>query len=224
MTTASPSTTSPPASAAPHTAPPGARARSTTAPCRSSAPCVSAARINPVVKARGSTSAVVSVVPSLPVIATVSASHDRPRARRRFAFDRVAAIGGQAAITPPIAERGGKLGMQREAAPRQSVERRAGAPVERQEAARFAGRRARDLVALDDDRLRTAPAREIGDRGADRAAAADHDAPARTHGAPCAARRDGQSIAHRRRPRRSTLSSDDGPCGWATSADFTLRN
>src|SRR6185503_5589999 len=40
-----------------------------------------------------------------------------------------------------------------------------------------------DLVALDDDRRRTAPADEIRDGGADRAAAADHDTPAQAHGA-----------------------------------------
>ena len=43
-------------------------------------------------------------------------------------------------------------------------------------------KRSGDLVSLDDDRPRAAPAGEIGDRGADRAAAADHDALSRAHG------------------------------------------
>src|SRR5262249_40586832 len=87
--------------------------------------------------------------------------------------------GGQPPITPGITERGGKFGMQREASPRQSIERRAAAPVQRQKAARLAGGRAADGVTLDDGRPRAAAAREVGDRGADRAAAADHDARAR---------------------------------------------
>jgi hypothetical protein len=64
--------------------------------------------------------------------------------------------------------------MELEAPPRQTIERAAAAPVERQEAARFAGGCAGDLVTLDDDRPRAASACKIGDRGADRAAAADH--------------------------------------------------
>ena len=71
--------------------------------------------------------------------------------------------------------------MELEATPRQSIERAAAAPVERQEAARFAGCRAGDLVTLDDDRPRAASAYEVGDRGADRATTADHHALARAH-------------------------------------------
>jgi hypothetical protein len=42
--------------------------------------------------------------------------------------------------------------MELEATPRQSIERAAAAPVERQKAARLAGCRAGDLVTLDDNR------------------------------------------------------------------------
>jgi hypothetical protein len=66
--------------------------------------------------------------------------------------------------------------MQREAPPRQSIERAAAAPVQRQKAARLARGRAGDGVTLDDGRPRAAPACEIRNRGADRAATADHDA------------------------------------------------
>jgi len=45
------------------------------------------------------------------------------------------------------------LGVELEATPRQSIERAAATPVERQEAARFAGCRAGDLVPLEDDWL-----------------------------------------------------------------------
>src|SRR5262245_65958061 len=65
--------------------------------------------------------------------------------------------------------------------PRQGVERAAAAPVERKEAARFAGSRTGDGVSLDDGRPRAASAREIGDRGADCATATDHDARGRTY-------------------------------------------
>jgi hypothetical protein len=44
--------------------------------------------------------------------------------------------------------------MEFEATPRQSIERAAATPVEPQEAARFAGCCAGDLVPLEDDRLR----------------------------------------------------------------------
>ena len=71
--------------------------------------------------------------------------------------------------------------MELEAPPRQTIERAAAAPVERQEAARFAGGCAGDLVTLDDDRQRAASAGKVSDRGADRATAADHDALARAH-------------------------------------------
>jgi hypothetical protein len=67
------------------------------------------------------------------------------------------------------------------ATPRQSIERAAAAPVERQGAARLAGCRAGDLVTLDDDRPGAASAHEVGDRGADRTTTADHHALARAH-------------------------------------------
>ena len=82
MTTASPSTISPPASATPRTPPLALRTKSTTVPCRSTAPCASATCIRPVVNARGSTSAVVCGEPSRLVIATPSVSHGRPAAPR----------------------------------------------------------------------------------------------------------------------------------------------
>ena len=83
MTTASPSTVSPLSSATPPMAPLGPRTSSTTVPGRSSAPSASAARIRPVVKARGSTSAVVCGEPRRPVIATRADSHGRALALRR---------------------------------------------------------------------------------------------------------------------------------------------
>src|SRR5262245_65930224 len=75
--------------------------------------------------------------------------------------------------------------MELEAPPRQWIERAAAAPVERQKAARLAGRRAGDGVTLDDGRPRAASACEVGNRGADRAATADHDARGRDHGSYC---------------------------------------
>src|SRR5262249_15579495 len=120
-----------------------------------------------------------------------------PAPWRGVARDRVAAISRQPPVAPRVAELFGKLGMQRKAAPRQRVERRAGAPVERPEAAGLARRRAADLMPLDDDRVRAAPAREPGDRGADRAAAADDDAPVRRHGASVS----GLAVRFQRRPR-----------------------
>ena len=77
MTTASASTLSPLSSTTPCTAPSGRRISEATVPCRSVAPCASAAFIKPVVKARGSTSAVVSGEPSRPVISTRPDSHGR---------------------------------------------------------------------------------------------------------------------------------------------------
>ena len=109
----------------------------------------------------------------------------QPRSRGRTApgivLRGVTAVGGQTPISPRIAELGGKLGMELEAPPRQTIERAAAAPVERQEATRFAGGCAGDRVTLDDDRQRAASACKVGDRGADRATAADHDALARAH-------------------------------------------
>src|SRR5262249_33091154 len=94
-------------------------------------------------------------------------------------LDGVAAVGRQTPISPRIAELRGKFGMELEASPRQLVEGTAATPVERQEAARFAGCCASDLVAFDDDRPRAATACEVGNRGANCTTTADHDAPAR---------------------------------------------
>jgi hypothetical protein len=66
------------------------------------------------------------------------------------------AIGFQTPIAPGIAKCVGELSVERITPPRQSIERAAAAPVERQKAARLAGGRAGDFVALDDDGLRTA--------------------------------------------------------------------
>ncbi len=71
--------------------------------------------------------------------------------------------------------------MDLEASPRQLIDRGAAAPVERQEASRFAGGRASDLVTFYEDWPRAPSACEVGDRGADRATAADHDALVRAH-------------------------------------------
>jgi hypothetical protein len=105
---------------------------------------------------------------------------------RAIAREGVAAVGRQPPITPGIAKLGGKFGMQRKTPPRQFIERRAAAPVQRQKAARLAGGRAGDGVTLDDGRPRAAAACEVGDRGADRAAAADHDARGHAHDSYCA--------------------------------------
>jgi hypothetical protein len=61
--------------------------------------------------------------------------------------------------------------MEFEATARQSIERAAAAPVERQKAARLARCSAGDLVTLDYDRLCAASAYKVGDRGTDRASA-----------------------------------------------------
>ena len=107
------------------------------------------------------------------------------RTARGIVLGGVAGVGRQAPISPRIAELGGKFGMELEAPPRQWIERAAAAPVERQKAARLAGGRAGDLVTLDDDRPRATSACEVGDRGADRATTADHDALARAHTSYC---------------------------------------
>src|SRR5262249_57107374 len=92
-------------------------------------------------------------------------------------------IGRHPPIPPRTAELGRKFGMEREAPPCQSIKWAAAAPVEGQEAARLAGGRTGDSVTLDDGRPRAASAGEVGDRSADRATAADHDAPAQAHSA-----------------------------------------
>ena len=56
--------------------------------------------------------------------------------------------------------------MDLEASPRQLIDRSAATPVERQEASRFAGGRASDLVTFYEDRPRAPSACEVGDRGA----------------------------------------------------------
>src|SRR6266508_3848266 len=91
----------------------------------------------------------------------------RPSGRtgRAIALDGVAAVGGQTPITPWIAQFGGKFGMKLEAPPRQSIERAAAAQVQRQKAARLAGRRTGDGVTLDDVRPRAASACEVRNRG-----------------------------------------------------------
>lgn len=99
----------------------------------------------------------------------------------RLSFGRHAAECLQTSMAPWIAERFREFGVQGEAAPRQPVERRAAAPVERQEAAGLARGRAGHLMALDHDGRCAAFAEEVGRRGADRAAAADHDPPGPFH-------------------------------------------
>jgi hypothetical protein len=93
----------------------------------------------------------------------------------------VASVCCQSPVSARITKLGRELAMQLEASPRQLIERAACAPVERQEATRFAGGRARNLVPLDHSRLCAPPACEIRDGGADHAAATDHDALARAH-------------------------------------------
>ena len=102
----------------------------------------------------------------------------------RVVLDGITAIRREAPIAPGIAELVGELGVEREAAPCQSVERRAAAPVERQKAARLARRRTGHGVALDHDGLCPAPAEEVGDGDTDRAAAADDDAFGAAHACP----------------------------------------
>ena len=107
-----------------------ARRRSARAPGRR--PCPAAAprpaprrrASNRVVKARGSTSAVVCGEPSWPVIVTLSLKPRPPGARAPRSFSTaVAGIGRRAPIAPRIAERVGEFGVKREAAPRQPIER-----------------------------------------------------------------------------------------------------
>ena len=68
-----------------------------------------------------------------------------------------------------------KLAVQGKAAPCERLQRCAVAPVEREKAARLAGRPAREARPLDDCRLDPAAAEEIRGRGADHPAAADHN-------------------------------------------------
>ena len=110
------------------------------------------------------------------------------RTARGAVFDGIAAVGVETPITPRIAERVGKLGMQREAPPRQPVEWAAAAPVQRQKSARFARGRTGDCVTFDDDGLGATPTEEVGGRSANRAAAADDDASGSAHALTVAAR------------------------------------
>jgi len=79
------------------------------------------------------------------------------------------------AIAPVAAEAPGQFGMQIEAPARQGRERRAVAPVARQEPARLAGSGVGDARALHDEGLDAAKTQEIGKRRPDDAAAADQD-------------------------------------------------
>ena len=88
------------------------------------------------------------------------------------------AIGGHAAVAPIACDLVGQSGVKCKTPPRQRIERGAGAPVERQEAACLAGCRSRHLGPLHDYHVDAAADEEIGGAGADHAAAADHD----THG------------------------------------------
>ena len=131
---------------------------------------------------QGSTSAVNSTVPSStrdgdPVGEPRSPARNAPG----IVLGDVAGVGRQTSISPRIAELGRKFGMDLEASPRQLIDRGAAAPVERQEASRFAGRRAGDLVTFYEDRPPAPSACEVSNRGADRATAADHDALVRAH-------------------------------------------
>src|SRR5436853_6992823 len=75
--------------------------------------------------------------------------------------------------------------MEFEAPPCQSIKRAATAPVEGQEATRLAGGRTGDGMTFYDGRPRAASACEVGDRGADRATTANHDARARANSSYC---------------------------------------
>ena len=105
----------------------------------------------------------------------------KPIERRACASARVAitnyetAVRIRSAIAPVAVKLMGKLGVQREAAPRQSIERTAGAPVERQKTTRLAGRCARHLRALNDSDIDAAPSEKIGGASSDHAAAANQN-------------------------------------------------
>ena len=81
----------------------------------------------------------------------------------------------EAAIAPVAAEFLGEFGVQSEAAPGEWCQRRAVAPVEGEKAAGLAGGRAGDAGTFDEHGLDLPLAEEVGDAGADHAAAADHD-------------------------------------------------
>src|SRR5262245_8291171 len=77
----------------------------------------------------------------------------------------VSAVRGRSVIAPVVLYRGGKLGMEREAATRQGIELTAGAPIERQKTAGLAGSRAGNLRSFDDDDIDAAPREKIGGAG-----------------------------------------------------------
>ena len=175
MTTASPSTISPSTTRRPRRAP-RCSTRPLTRPTRSSAPRLGRAHH------RGGNCAGMNLRRGFGRAQPLAHAHagrqpaeiigaGAARAGRRP----TAAIGVEPAIAPVAPDLLGEPGMQREAAAGQRAERRAVAPVERQKAARLARRRACDRDALDDGRMNPAAAQEIGDRGADHAAAANHN-------------------------------------------------
>jgi hypothetical protein len=86
------------------------------------------------------------------------------------------AIGGHAAVAPIACDLASQTSVKRKTAPRQRIERGAGAPVERQEAAGLAGCGSGHLGPFHHRHVDPAAAEEIGGAGADHAAAADHDA------------------------------------------------
>src|SRR5262249_27302316 len=86
-----------------------------------------------------------------------------------------ATVSGEATIAPIAANLFGEAGVKREAPPGQWREGSSVAPVQRQKATRFAGRRASQPCPFDDDGLDPAATQEISDRGADYAATAYKD-------------------------------------------------
>ncbi len=98
---------------------------------------------------------------------------------------RCPAVGREATIAPVAPHRVRQARMQREAAPRQRLQRRTIAPVEGQKSPRLARCRTGDAGAFDDGRVDAAATQEIGDRGTDHASATDKNAhwpaPARSH-------------------------------------------
>ena len=79
-------------------------------------------------------------------------------------------IGGHAAVAPIARNLVRQGGVKPETSPRQRIERRAGAPVERQKSASLARCRRGHLGPFDDDDVDPAASEEIRDAGADHAA------------------------------------------------------
>ena len=88
---------------------------------------------------------------------------------------RIPAMGGQAAVAPVAADLLRQPSVQRKTPPGERFERGPVAPVEGEEAARFAGSRAGHARPFDDRRCDPAADQEISDRGADHAAAANQN-------------------------------------------------